>query len=228
MADSGNATVPVSFLTTGPRFNCAIPAPFVPLPQMSSPIDIGEGRGRSCEFIPYVYETDPRTVKMFVQIGVDEGADGRRVEIYERNDKELWFLRWPLKIGALLMHVRAVDDGIGDTRRIPRSLRILEGVDGIPAVVPDPPLRRAVSARRSYQEKVMFFAPNPTDPKIPFGPYIELRRPGSLLEGRTRHQANNGLGRGAPFGVEVTLSQAGSEGEAERVVDQVVTSLAGA
>ena len=219
-------TVELAFLTTGPNLRVDIPSGFAPTPQLSSPINIGGERGRSCVFTPKELGDELPPESAFSLSEELIGKDNRRVEVYTQDDGEQWFLRWPLPNGSVLTHVRKREDGYEYVRSVVRDLVILERNGGVPAVVPAGSLRTMVSARPGYAETITFFEPG-LKPRE-FARSVELRRPGLLREGaRVRHSVAGGVGlrMGGPGGLELTLSRAETEEEAVGILSTVGASL---
>jgi hypothetical protein len=209
-----------SFLTAGPTLRLRLPDDFDVLPDLSSPLTIGDDQGaRSFDFIAYSRDKgiqEPNRV-----VGTLTGRDGRSVEVYERLDPpQQWYLRWILSSGALYTHLRE-EDGVARAESIAASLGIVEN-GGAPFLLADRPLGRGVSTNPGYQEIAIFRSLMRTW-------VVELQRPGYLSRGRVMRLPNREQAihrAGGPFQVEVTVqSEADVEGGRELIKD-VVDSLA--
>jgi hypothetical protein len=90
-----------------------------------------------------------------------EDRDGRSVELFERLARPLtWWLRWTLKTGYLMTHIRE-EDGLDRTTLVAGGLSVVEDdTIGTPFLLPEAPLRSTASAIPGYQEFASFRSAN--------------------------------------------------------------------
>jgi hypothetical protein len=209
-----------SFLTAGPTLGFELPDDFDVLPDLSSPVSIGDNQGaRSFDFI--AHSRDKGIQEPHRVLGTLAGRDGRTVELYERIDPpRQWYLRWVLSAGALYTHLRE-EDGLGRAETIAASLGIVEN-GGAPFLLADRPLGRGVSSTPGYQELAIFRSAIRTWA-------VEFQRPGYVSRGKVMRLPNRDQAihrAGARFQVEVTV-QSGADVEGGRgLIREVVQSLA--
>jgi hypothetical protein len=165
-----------SFLTTGPAYRFSMPDDFEALPSLSSPLENGRG-GRSFDFVP-TWRSNAEPEGCVLRDVLRDEAD-RRVELYWRLEAPaMWWLRWQLRSGLLVTHLRE-EDGEGMAAETVQALSIVEDAhDSVVALLPTAPLSLAVSSRPSYQERAVFVAPA-RDPQW----HIAFQRPGFTAEG---------------------------------------------
>jgi hypothetical protein len=165
-----------SFLVSGPILSLSIPEEFAGLPELSSPLVNGVG-ARSFNFLTPQRDKMPTNFS-FIRTLID--PQGRVVELYDwRNDPPQWFLRWPLKGGSLWTHLRE-EDGPDLADSIVGNLDIVEDSStSAPFLLPNPPLRSAVSSRAGYHESATYFSSTRSGWKL------KLQRPGHLVPGQT-------------------------------------------
>jgi hypothetical protein len=209
-----------SFLTAGPSLTFKLPDDFDVLPDLSSPVTIGDDQGaRSFDFV--THSRDQGIQEPHRVLGTLAGRDGRKIELFERIDPpQQWYLRWDLVAGALYTHLRE-EDGVERAETIAASLGIVEN-GGAPFLLPDRPLGRGVSSTPGYQEIAIF--------KSTVRAWVvELQRPGYVSQGKIMRLPNNEQAihrAGARGQVEVTVL---SEGDAEggrALANDVIASLA--
>jgi hypothetical protein len=208
-----------SFLTSGPPFRLSVPPDFGLLPQLESPLDSGTG-GRTFTFSPTGRARDLATAGKF--LGTLEDRDGRSVELFERLVRPLtWWLRWSLKSGYLMTHIRE-EDGLDRATLVAGSLSVLDDdALGTPFLLPEAPLRSAASATPGYQEFASFRS---TSRDIWS---LVLKRPGFLSDGEARVLPGDQLvllRGGSAFGMEVQVTADTLEAGAE-VLSAVTASL---
>jgi hypothetical protein len=215
-----------SFLLTGPAFHLQIPEDFDEVPQLSSPLSNGIGE-RSFDYLPS--SRDDGITEAVRSRGAIQGRDGRTVELYERIDRpdaeRLWWLRWNLRNGAIYTHLRE-EDGVNMAEVEAKSLTIVErGPGGTPSLLPDAPLRPAVSLRPGFQELALFQskrAPEWT---------LEFRRPGFIPTGKVMRAPETLVGdalylrAGTSYGMEVAVSGSKDLAGAEQILSTAVESL---
>lgn len=167
-----------SFLVGGPRFRFSIPSDFGTLPELSSPLSNGIG-GRSFDFQPTGRSNG--IPEAYPVIGTLSDSEGRLVELYRwLEEPPQWFLQWHLVNGSIWTHLR-VEDGVALAQTTVDALGILEDpAGGTPFLLPNPPLRSAVSGRPGYQEFATYFSSVRPDWRI------ALQRPGFLSPNQTR------------------------------------------
>jgi hypothetical protein len=208
-----------SFLTAGPTLKFKLPDDFDVLPDLSSPVTIGDDQGaRSFDFI--THSRDKGIQEPHRVLGTLTGRDGRTVELYERIDPpQQWYLRWDLAAGALYTHLRE-EDGVARAETIAVSLGIVEN-GGAPFLLPDRPLGRGVSSTPGYQEIAIFRSSMRTW-------VVELQRPGYVSQGRIMRLPNREQAihrAGARSQVEVTVQSAADVEGGRGLINEVVESL---
>lgn len=176
MRTSEQTTIDVtfSFLVSGPTFRLTLPADFDPVPELNAPLYNGIG-GRDFTFHPK--QRDIRA-EGYVFLGAVSDRDGRSVELFERIEPPpIWWLRWPLLAGSLYTHLRE-EDGVEMAEVTAASISVVETADGLPFVLPYPPLLVDMVRVNGFVEEVTYFSQQR-------GPMwsVTLRRPGFLLPG---------------------------------------------
>lgn len=190
-----------SFMTSGPPFRVSVPTDFGALPQLESPLDSGTG-GRTFTFSPFERARDLATAGKL--LGMLDDRDGRSVELFERLARPLtWWLRWTLKTGYLMTHVRE-EDGLDRATLVAASLSVVDDDTlGMPFLFPEAPLRSAASAIPGYQEFASFRSTNRDIWSV------VLKRPGFIAEGEVRALPGDELvllRGGSPFAMEVQVT----------------------
>jgi hypothetical protein len=209
-----------SFMTSGPRLAVQLPSAFTRLPKLSSPLNIYVTAGaRSFDFIPADQDDE---MSEYLLLGTLADRDARRVELYERTDPPtVWWLRWPLSQGALYSHLRE-EDGLEMAETVVSNLAIVEQEpNGLPVLLPEHPLSRAVAAAPGYQESAAFSS---TDSGV------TLSRPGFLPLGKRvrlpiAHEYIM-LRAGAMHGIEVSaVMPADGQAEGEDFLSALLASI---
>ena len=206
-----------SFMTSGPTYVLQLPPGFNEMPELSSPLLSGIG-GRSFDFRPQwrgIDTGDGVALSTTVQ-----DRDGRNVEIYQMDDPLQWFLRWSLRVGVLFTHLREEDE----FARIERLLQHLSIVEdertGLPFLLPDPPIKSAVSAHPGYQELAAFSSidGNSRD--------VHLQRPGYLAAGQVVSMPEKPafLRAGTRLGIEVQVVSP-TQTESKEILEIIIQSI---
>lgn len=214
----------VSFLTTGPSFQVKIPGSMLPLPELSSSIDIlGTMTGRKCVFIPSPLDTPPDP-EDWELLGYLQGPSPYRAELWLPKEKHQWWLRWPLPHGAMYMHIRP-EDTIEAAYLAAERLDIVNADEGAPFVLPQHPLKALVTRASRRSEVITFFQLEGSDV---IG-MVRLMRPGRLLpraESIKPAGPNSDLVlRGASGNVDVEVSGDWTLEESRAIAEQAAISL---
>jgi hypothetical protein len=207
-----------TFMTAGPRFHFALAGGFDPVGDYSSPLLTGMGF-RSFDYLPPSQEPGITEEHTVVRTLMDR--DGRAVELSARiGSPPQWYLRWQLSNGALYTHLRE-EDGPDSADFTVNSLGIVEGDDGVPFLLPEPPLKRGVSARPGLQEIAAF--------RSPTGWSIQLKRPGFINAGQVVQapgSENVVLRGGTSDGLEVVVFSGTDLKSGQDLMSQTQDSLA--
>jgi hypothetical protein len=207
-----------SFLTSGPTYAFDLPEDFDAVPDLSTPLSYGDLGGRSFDFV--AASRDSGIQEEHKVLGSLTSPDGYEVEISERADKDpwQWYLRWRLPIGSVYTHIRE-EDGVAMATPTVESLRIVQD-SGLPFLLPEGSLRRAVASRPGHQELASFFAPGREWA-------IEFKRPGYVPAGTVMRMPGSGaiFRAGASANIEVRVyAQTDNDGGRD-LVDRVVGTL---
>lgn len=218
--------IAVSFLTSGPPLALQLPAEFAAPPVLATVIDAGRG-GRECIYWPAELDRFPGE-EQFDREDDAPARAGVAAQVWRRKaDPLLWFVRWELPGGAVMMHLRDDDLEVGGPHLIAGHVQVLQQ-DGVVAVLPDPPLQRAVSRRPGYAERITFYATTPDGAMS--GPALLLERPGARRAGAAQRIETGGpehvLARGTGRGIDVTLAVDWDEAEAVAVLSDLGDQLA--
>jgi hypothetical protein len=171
--------VQFSFLVGGPQLVVPMPPEFDGTPELSSPLINGVGP-RSFDFVPLTRRDGAPQGYTIIQTFSDPA--GRRVELYTwpYDAPPQWFLRWLVTNGSVWTHLRE-EDTPALAAAIVLALNVVESDEtGTPFLLPNPPMRSAVSSRPGYQEFATFFSQTRPDWRV------TLQRPGYLPEGEVR------------------------------------------
>jgi len=173
-SEQAKMDVTFSFLVSGPTFRLTLPADFDPVPELNAPLFNGIG-GRDFTFHPKQRDVPAED---YVFPGTMSDRDGRSIELFERIEPPpIWWLRWPLSAGALYTHLRE-EDGVEMADVTAASMSVVETDDGLPFVLPYPPLGVDMVRVNGFAEEVTYFSQQR-------GPMwnVTLRRPGFLVPG---------------------------------------------
>jgi hypothetical protein len=208
-----------SFLTAGPKFRLELPDDFEPLPDLSAPLMIWDQGARSFDFVARARDTGPQEAHK--TLGTLTSRDGYTVEIYERLDAPpQWYLRWILPTGSIYTHLRE-EDGVERAEAVVANLQIVNG-DGPPFLLPEGPLRRAVSSRPGYQELATFRSSD-------LSRTIECQRPGYLSRGKFMRvpESKRAIVRaGAGSDIEITVHAGTDVQDGRKLIVAAVDTLA--
>lgn len=214
--------VSFSFLVSGPTFRVTLPDYFDRTPEMNTPLFNGIG-GRDFTFIPASRDV-PAEGTVLLRSLTD--LDGREVELIERIEPPpLWWLRWSLSAGALYTHLRE-EDGVEMADVTVASISIVETSEGLPFILPDPPLTIDMVQVNDFLEETTFFSNRSTAMWS-----AVFRRPGFLPPGSIQWApTENTDGRiviveGLTGGVEVMLAGGESLAQGERLATMVLESF---
>lgn len=168
--------VEFSFMSAGPRFQLTLPAEFEPVPELNDSLANGMG-ARGFDYLPEGHSNG--IPERYPVIETLSDRDGRQVDLYEWPfDPPQWYLRWHMTKGSLWTHLRE-EDGAAMAAVTIRALSILEDqTTGLPFLLLEPPLRRAVSTRPGYQELATFVSSSRPNW------LLYLRRPGFVSPGK--------------------------------------------
>ena len=215
--------VDFSFLVSGPSFRLTLPAYFDPVPELNSPLYNGVG-GRDFTFHPKERDVP---AEGYIDLGTLKDRDGRSVELFERIEPPpIWWLRWALTAGALYTHLRE-EDGVEMADTTVASVSVVETDNGLPFVLPYPPLAVDMVRVNGFIEEVTYFS-RERGPKWS----VMLRRPGFLLPGHVEvtPTANTGGGvlitAGLGAGVETAVVAGTALAGGEELVRMIVDSFA--
>lgn len=229
MVQGLSQSVRTSFLTAGPVLDVALPVSFAAVPQVTGIIDLGSDRRRECVFTPTDFYDDLAQQSSYRYSGSRRGFGGEEVEVYERDDGELWFLVWNLSLGVVTIHIRREDDGIDAIDAVASGLIVDETPGGVPSVLPEPPLSRVSARREGFRERIAFFEADEGGNR--FFRSLEVFRPSSLSVGAKREFNRDlstgrvGLRAGAMGNLEISISAAPNLEEAHIILDQVIAGL---
>lgn len=203
-----------SFLTAGPRYAFDLPDDFDALPNLSTPLSFDGHGGRSFDFV--AGNRDRGITEEHTVLRSETSPDGYEVDISERaGDPPQWYLRWRLPTGSVYSHIRE-EDGVETATPLIASLRIVADA-GLPFLLPEGGLRRAVSTRPGHQELATFFAPRNDWA-------VEFKRPGYVPAGKVMRVPRSGAiyRAGVPADIEVTVYPREDVEGGRRLVDRIV------
>jgi hypothetical protein len=165
-----------SFMSAGPRYELMLPAEFESVPELNDSLANGIG-ARGFDFLPAGHSNGIPERYPVIETLLDR--EGRQVDLYQWPfEPPQWYLRWHISKGSLWTHLRE-EDGAAMAAVTIRALSILEDqTTGLPFLLLEPPLRRAVSTRPGYQELATFVS------SVRPNWFVYLRRPGFVSPGK--------------------------------------------
>jgi len=182
----------VSFLSSGPPLKVAVPEEFSAPPLRQSVLDIGMG-GREAIFWPGQLDDFPGEPSFHLDL-TTVAPSGETLEVWRREGgPDLWWLRWHLPGGYVMMHLREEDMLVDGVKRSTEGIEFAYA-DGEATLLPQRPVMRAVSSSPGYGERIIFHG----DRDGPLGGgTIVLERPASRGRVTGRAQA---VDPGSPSG----------------------------
>lgn len=169
----------ISFLTSGPAFDVAVPPQLVPTPFVNSPIELHPGNPRSVTFQPSPFGEVEFKGAIYKALEPVSDGRGRSVQVIEHREPDIidpvqWFLLWKMIGGTLYTHVRW-EDGLSSIETTVSHLEIVDQPNTTPVALPSAPLKRAASRVQGLKETITFHSVSSDD-----GSFLRLFRPGGL------------------------------------------------